>query len=480
MIGLLDSPYGNAAAPSLVHTEKAGRSYAFFVSFVASLGGFLFGYDLVIISGAQIFLREQFHLTPAQFGFATSSAILGCIAGPSLGAWLCDWIGRKNALLFSALLFAISAIGAALPRDIATFNAFRIIGGVGVGVASVSSPMYIAEISPARSRGRLGVMYQLALSIGALIATVVAYFLAKYLPATTSWRWMFASVVVPVTFFAVLLMFVPQSPRWLAERNRFQEALDVFARTDPGESPQNRLDEIRGSLAQETGSFRELLQPGIRQAMFVGVILAVLNNWTGWSSIGYYLPTLFQRAGYHRAADAIGQNAIVMMGSVLFTFIASRLVDRTGRRPLWLAASGSMCFALILAGLIFQLNISGPAVILVLFLCMAPHAVGLGPLPWLMMSEIFPTRIRARAVAVATTFLWVAGFSGPFAFPILESFSEKTIGSNAGVFWLYAAICIFAFFWGLRFLPETRGRSLEEIAGSWLRIRGGWNGENGR
>jgi sugar porter (SP) family MFS transporter len=340
--------------------------------------------------------------------------------------------------------------------------------------------MYIAEIAPARSRGRLGVMYQLALSIGALVATVVAYFLAKYLPATTSWRWMFASVVVPVTFFAVLLMFVPQSPRWLAERNRFQEALDVLARTDPGESPQNRLDEIRGSLAQETGSFRELLQPGIRQAMFVGVILAVLNNWTGWSSIGYYLPTLFQRAGYHRAADAIGQNAIVMMGSVLFTFIASRLVDRAGRRPLWLAASGSMCFALILAGLIFQLNISGPAVILVLFLCMAPHAVGLGPLPWLMMSEIFPTRIRARAVAVATTFLWVAGFSGPFAFPTLESISEKTIGSNAGVFWLYAAICIFAFFWGLRFLPETRGRSLEEIAGSWLRIRGGWNGENGR
>lgn len=448
--------------------ENSGRSYAFFVSLVASLGGFLFGYDLVIISGAQIFLREQFHLTPTQFGFATSSAILGCIAGPSLGAWLCDAMGRKNALLFSALLFTVSAIGAALPRDIATFNAFRIVGGVGVGVASVSSPMYIAEIAPARSRGRLGIMYQLTLSIGALVATIVAYFLARFLPASTSWRWMFASIVVPVALFAVLLMFVPQSPRWLAGRKRFREALDVLNRTGPGENPQVRLDEICDSLAQETGSFQELLQPGMRRAMFVGVTLGVLNNWTGWSSVSYYLPTLFQRAGYHRAADAIGQNVIVMMGGVLFTFVASRLVDRTGRRPLWLAASGFMCFSLILTGLIFQCNISGPPVILALFMCMAPHAAGLGPLPWLMMSEIFPTRIRARAVAVATTFLWVAGFTGPFAFPVLESLSEKTIGSNAGVFWLYAVVCVFAFFWGLRFLPETRGRSLEEIAGSWI------------
>ncbi|MGH9162711.1 MAG: sugar porter family MFS transporter [Vicinamibacteraceae bacterium] len=448
---------------------RATRMYAFFVSFVASIGGFLFGYDLVIISGAQIYLRDQFALSPAQFGFATSSAVLGCIVGPSLGAVLCDRLGRKSTLLVASFLFVAGAIGSALPNDIGTFNVFRILGGVGVGLASIASPMYIAEIAPARSRGRLGIMYQLAITVGALAATVVAYYLAIYLPPDVSWRWMFASVAVPVVAFVGLLLFVPQSPRWLAEQGRYWEAEQVLARIDPDIDSHVQLEEIRSSLSRESGSLRELLEPSMRKPLSIGIVLAVLNNWTGWTSVAFYLPTLFQRAGYAEASAAIGQNVIVQAASVLMTAVAIWLVDRWGRRPLWLATSAAMSLSLLMAGLVFQLQIVGPLVVGVVLLCMAPHSIGLGPLPWLMMSEIYPTRIRARAVAVSTTFLWLAAFSGPYAFPMLDEASRKAIGSGAGVFWLYSAICVFSFLWALRFLPETKGRSLEQIGRLWTR-----------
>lgn len=443
--------------------------YVLFACFVAAIGGFLFGYDLVMISGAQIYLRDQFGLSPAQFGLATTSALLGCIAGPTLGAVLCDRLGRKTTLIIAAGLFTAGAVGTALPHDISTFNVFRIVGGIGVGLASLASPMYIVEIAPTRSRGRLGIMYQLAITIGCLTATIVAYYLAKYLPPQVSWRWMFASVAVPVLIFVACLPFVPQSPRWLAEKGRDAEALAVLARIDKTADAHEQLLAIRSPLSWQSGRFRDLLEPSMRMPMFIGIVLAILNNWTGWTSVSFYLPTLFQRAGYAEASAAIGQNVIVMAANVLLTLVAIRVVDSVGRRPLWLAASAAMSVCMLIAGLFFQLQITGAMVLVVVLCCMAPHSMGLGPLPWLMMSEIYPTRIRARAVAVTTTFLWVAGFSGPYAFPILDSASRKIIGSGAAVFWLYGVICIFSFFWALRFLPETKGKSLEDIASIWKR-----------
>ena len=447
--------------------DSKGTRYAFFLSFVAAIGGFLFGFDLVIISGVQLFLRDQFSLTPAQFGFATSSAILGCILGPSLGAWLCDRIGRKGTLMLSGVLFLIGAIGAGLAPNILVFNLFRIAGGVGVGVSSLASPMYIAEIGPARHRGSLGLMYQLAITIGAVSATVVSYFLARYLSPTLSWRLMLASVAIPVAVFMVLLMRVPQSPRWLAEVGRFDEAFAVLARIDGEDSARVEMNQIREALKAETGTFSELLEPGMRRALLTGIALALFNNWTGWSGIAYYLPTLFQQAGYPQASSAIGQNVLVMAGNVLLTFVSIWLVDRAGRRPLWNITAIAMVGCLIIAGLVFQMHITGPIVVAVIFLCATPHAIGLGPLPWLMMSELYPTRIRARAVSISTTFLWIAGFTGPFAFPMIEAFSKRHVGSVAGVFWFYAVIALLAFVWGLKFLPETKGRTLEEIAQSW-------------
>ncbi|OFX13420.1 MAG: hypothetical protein A2Z18_01475 [Armatimonadetes bacterium RBG_16_58_9] len=432
------------------------------------MGGFLFGYDLVIIAGAQIFVRKEFHLNDAQFGFATSSAILGCIAGPFVGAWLCDWIGRKTTLILAGILFAVGAIGTALPHDIITFNIFRIVGGLGVGFASIASPMYIVEVAPARMRGRLGLMYQLAICVGALISVVVAYNLARMLPESVSWRWMFASTLVPVVGFLTCLPFLPQSPRWLASRNRCEEAMKVFARIGGPDYARTELEGIKESLEEERGSFGELLQPGFRRALVVGVLLALFNNWTGWSGIAYYLPTLFQKAGFVAASDAIYQSVYIFAGNIVLTLIAIWMVDRFGRRPLWIVTSAAMACSLTIAGMVFHNNMTGLMIVLVIFLCAAPHCIGLGPLPWLMMSEIYPTRIRARAVALSTTFLWFAGFTGPLAFPKIAAVSEKMIGSIAGLFWMYAVICVFAFIFGIKLLPETKGKTLEDITKSIL------------
>ncbi len=455
---------------ALVKSSAARKLYAFYIAFVASLGGFLFGYDLVIISGAQIFLRDQFALTPRGFGFATSSAILGCIAGPFLGGWISDRLGRKATLYIAAVLFAIGAIGSALAPDIVVFNIFRILGGIGVGLASLASPMYIAEIAPPERRGMMGLMYQQAVTVGCVMATIVSFALAKNLPLHLGWRWMFASVLVPVIVFTFMLLPIPASPRWLAERGRLDEAFAVLNSILGMEEARKELREIESDLQEEVGGSVELFHPGMRNALAVGILLAILNNWTGWTALGYYLPTLFQQAGFPNPSDALAQNIVINCGSVALTFVGVWLVDRLGRRVLWISCSAAMCLFLIVAGMLFQFHATGELVVFAIFLCLAPHAIGLGPLPWLMMSELYPNKIRAKAVSMTTTALWVAGFTAPLAFPLMEARSTRVLHTISGVFWTYSIICLFSLIWGWKFLPETKGRTLEEIASSWMRV----------
>ena len=448
---------------------KAGRFYAFSIALVAAVGGFLFGYDLAIISGAQVYLREQFSLEGVSFGFATSSALLGCMAGPFLAAWLCDKIGRRQTLIVSVPLFGISAILTAFAPDMITFNIFRIVGGLGVGLCSIASPMYIVEIAPPRIRGGLAIMYQLAMPIGATTSITGAWLFAKYLPETLSWRWMFGSEFLPVIVFFVLLHFVPRSPRWLAEKGRWEEALAVLTRVDGPEYAKEELNEIKESLQKEAGTFSELIQSGIKLALFVGICLAFFNNWTGLTAIGTYKPTLLKMGGFPDTVDAIFQSSLVWGWETLLTIIVIFLVDRFGRRPLWLLCSASMMVFMTLFGFVFHYNITGTPVLLMYFLCCMPHAFGLGALPWLMMSEIFPTHIRAKAVAVTTTVLWFAGWSVQFIFPILSELSEAMVGSIGAAFWLFAGFDILAFIFGIKLLPETKGRTLEEIGASWTK-----------
>ncbi|MBN1344435.1 MAG: sugar porter family MFS transporter [Phycisphaerae bacterium] len=451
------------------HASRGARGtfYVFVIAFVAAVGGFLFGFDLAVIGAANTFLRDQFNLSDSELGFVTASAAIGCIFGPFLGAWLCDALGRKRTMIVASALLAASAIMTAAAPTIAVLNIFRIVGGVGVGLCSVASPMYIAEVAPPAKRGRLGLMYQLAIIVGSVCAPLIAYVLVRSLPDTVSWRWMFASEMAAVVVFVVFLFFLPRSPRWLAEKGRFDEALDVLTNVDGPEYARQEMNEIRTSLEQEPGGFAELLRPGIRYALLIGILLAFFNNWTGWSMMGGYIPLLFERSGLHDRAQAILQFGVAYGFMGVIGVVAIALVDRLGRRPLWLIGSVLMALVTALTGVVFHYQLSGPIVLLVIVLCTVPHGLALGPLPWLMMSEIFPTRIRAKAVAITTTFLWITIYSGAQLFPMVSGFSERTIGSPALAFWLFTVVCLLAIIFGWRMLPETKGRTLEEIAASW-------------
>lgn len=465
--------------------RRPGNTYVRFIAFVAAIGGFLFGFDLGMIGAANIYLRDQFHLDDRQLGLATASAVLGCIFGPFLGAWLCDAIGRKRTMICAAFLLALSAILTAVPdplpgmsdqATLAVFNIFRAVGGLGVGLCSIASPMYIAEVAPPARRGGLGLMYQLAIVVGHIAAPAIGWVIVVSLGNAGEvaevawqqpWRWMFFSETVCVLLFVSFVFRLPRSPRWLAQKGRYDEALDVLTRIDGPEYARREMEEIRASLAQESGGWSELFAPGMRYALLIGVLLAFFNNWTGWSVIGGYVPMLFEMSGLDDRARAILQFAVTYGFMGAMTVVSLVLMDRVGRRPLWLFASLLMAAITAGTGLVFHFQLTGPVVLLVIALCTVPHGIALGGIPWLMMSELFPTRIRAKAVSVTTTFLWITIFSGAYLFPALTSVSIQLVGSIAGAFWLFTAICLLAFVFGLVMMPETKGRTLEDIAGSW-------------
>lgn len=442
-------------------------AYTFYIAFAASVGGFLFGYDLAVMGVANLYLKTQFELSPFWFGFSTASATLGCAAGPFLGAWLCDRFGRKKTLLAASLLLALGALLTAIPRDIITFNVFRIVGGIGVGLCSIASPMYIAEISPFRRRGALGFMYQLAIVAGCILSILVACLLAEDNLNSSCWRWMFGSEMVPVALFIGFLLFIPETPRWLAAQGREDEALAVLTRIDGSDYAHQEITEIRKSLNEETGSFRELFQPGLRLAILVGILLAIFNNYTGWSGIYSYLPAIFKMAGYLGHNDANYQYLIAFSFMGLMTLLACPLVDRLGRRPLWLIGALTMIGANYLMFCLFQNHVTGTPILVGVCLMAIPHSFALGPLPWLMMSELYPTRNRARAVAITTTVLWITSFFPVQLFPILEKYSREFFVTVAGVFYFYAILSFLALLFGWFMLPETKGKTLEQIAESW-------------
>ncbi|MDP6060378.1 MAG: sugar porter family MFS transporter, partial [Pirellulaceae bacterium] len=362
-------------------------------------------------------------------------------------------------------------------RSIMTvFNIFRAIGGLGVGLCSIASPMYIAEVAPPKKRGRLGLMYQLAIVCGHIVAPAIGYLVVISLPQSDGvaeiawqqpWRWMFASETVCVLVFVSFVFSLPRSPRWLAEEGRHEEALKVLSQVEGPDYARREIEQIRSSLEQEAGGWGELLAPGMRYAMLIGILLAFFNNWTGWSIIGAYIPVLFEMSGLEDRAAAIGRFALTYGAMGLMTVVSLVLMDRVGRRPLWMFASLLMAVITCATGLVFHLELTGSIVLIVIMLCTVPHGIALGGIPWLMMSELFPTRVRAKAVSITTTFLWVAIFSGAYLFPALTTVSTVLVGSVGVAFWLFTVICILSFLFGWWMMPETKGRTLEEIAESW-------------
>lgn len=459
----------------LTHKASGSWVYVLFVSLVATLGGLLFGYDTAVISGAIGFLKEFFDLTPAMVGWAASSALVGCVFGAAFAGTVSDRIGRKKVLLIAAICFFVSAVGSAMPHNLTEFVLYRILGGLAVGAASMMSPLYIAEISPARIRGRMVSLNQLAIVSGMLVVYFVNYFIEGY-GATLGeswnlqygWRWMFGSEAVPALMLFVLMFFVPESPRWLVKNRCEDKAREILCRVDGSTHAESELAAIRENLARESGSVIQLLRPGQRLMLMIGVALAILQQVTGINAILYYAPEIFKNLGF--AMDvALLQTVAVGAVNMLFTLVAIWSVDRFGRKPLMICGAAGMGLSLTVLGFAFCFQKSGAWVLIFILGYIACFAMSLGPVVWVILSEIFPMRIRGRAMAISTVALWISCYLVSQTFPILNDHPVLVrLFHHAFPFWIYAVFCAITIVITIRFVPETKGRSLEEIERMWL------------
>jgi MFS transporter, SP family, xylose:H+ symportor len=454
-------------------TGELHLRYLWTIAFVAALGGLLFGYDWVVIGGAKPFYEVYFHLTSeASIGWANSCALLGCFAGSLLAGPSSDRFGRQKLLVLSALLFALSSILTGWAHSFDAFITWRIIGGVAIGLASNVSPMYIAEISPAPWRGRLVSLNQLAIVIGILAAQLINWRIAEKIPAGSlqavlatswnaqfGWRWMFTAVAVPAVLFLFLAPFIPESPRWLAGRNDQQGALDVLTRIGGQQYARSELAVIQGSLAapHESSGWRELLSAHGRKLLAIAAALAILQQWSGINILFNYAQEVYRSAGY--GVSEILFN-IVITGAInlVFTVIAMLLVDRFGRRKLMIFGCIAIGASHLAASAAYRSHARGTWVLVLTLCAIAFYATSLAPITWVLITEIFPNRMRASAVSVSVATLWVASFLLTYTFPLLN----RAIGTS-GAFLLYAVICFAGAAFVFAAVPETNGRPLETI-----------------
>ena len=456
--------------------QSGSIAYLVRVCLVATLGGLLFGYDTAVISGAIGFLQTHFSLDATAKGWAAACALVGCVLGVTGAGVLSDRFGRRNVLILSAVLFLVSAIGTAMPRTLGEFIFFRILGGLGVGAASMSSPMYIAEISPAHIRGRMVSVNQLAIVFGMLVVYFVNYFIAglgdEAWNVNVGWRWMFASEALPALLLLVLLFFVPESPRWLTKQNRADEAEEILTRIGGADHARAELAEITDAITHESGSLGQLLQPGMRVVLAIGVVLAVLQQITGINVFLYYGPEIFKDIAGARIDAALLQTVLVGAMNLAFTVIAIWTVDKIGRKPLMIVGSAGMGIALVGLGTAAYYQQTETWVLTFILGYIACFALAVGPVTWVILSEIFPTRIRGRAMAVATFCLWVANFIVSQTFPMMDENAWLVQNyHHAFPFWLYAFFCGVSAVFVWRWVPETKGKTLEAIEKMWHRAK---------
>lgn len=443
--------------------------YILLLTLAAALGGFLFGYDTAVVSGAIGFLRTHFQLTTDLTGWAASSLLVGCMAGCMIAGPVGDRFGRKPSLILCALLFAASSVASAFPSTLAQFAWSRFAGGIAIGAASMLSPLYIAEISPEKYRGTLVALYQLAIVIGILVVFFVNLQIQRLGDETwnthTGWRWMFASLAIPSLLFSLLMALVPESPRWLMKMGRRSQAQAVLERVGGPDNAAREIQQIETALRQEEGRWMELFTGGYGRALVIGILLAVFGQFSGINAIMYFAPEIFKAAG--SATDAaFTQTVTVGIFNVVFTFVAIWLVDRAGRKPLLIAGTLVQVVSLSLVGLMFHRGVQGVPLLGGILLFVAAFAVAMGPIPWIVNAEIFPTKVRGRAMALAIFMLWLADFIVTQTFPRLR----EGIGP-AATFWLYAGCSLLSTIFVILMVPETKGRTLEEIEAFWRQRR---------
>ena len=438
------------------------RRFVYLAAAISALGGLLFGYDVGVISGAILFIKEEFSLSPLMEEIVVSSVLLGSLAGAAIGGIMADRLGRRRLLIITAVVFGCGAIGAALAPDTTWLIVARIVAGAAIGIASFVAPLYISEIAPVEVRGKLVSVNQLALTCGIVISYLIDYAFA----GAQAWRWMFALAVIPAGAFGIGLIFIPNSPRWLVARGHTDRARAVLKRIRIPDQVESELSDIQHSLTQQKGSWSELLSPLLRMAMIVGVGLAIAQQVTGINTVIYYAPTILKFAGLSSAPAAILASVGVGIVNVALTVVAMLLIDRIGRRPLLLISLAGMAVSLFVLGLAFSLpQLSGSLgwiAITSLMLYVGSYAVGLGPVFWLILSEIYPLRIRGRAMSVGTIANWGANLLVALSFLTLTQFLGKP-----ATFWLYAVVTIGAWLFAFFLVPETKGQSLEQIEAHW-------------
>ncbi|MEP7251486.1 MAG: sugar porter family MFS transporter [Ginsengibacter sp.] len=447
--------------------NQGSKWYVYKATIVAAVGGLLFGYDTAVVAGAIGFIQKRYDLSSTMVGWVASCALIGCIVGAMFAGKLSDAIGRKKVLILSAILFAISSLGIAMPMSLNWFVFFRLIGGLGIGIASMLAPMYISEIAPAKIRGQLVSINQLGIVCGILLiyfvnATIAGWYDEAW-NVSTGWRWMFGSGIFPSVIFLILLFFVPESPRWLAQKERWNDAELILAKINGSVKAKSELDEIKAALNIEKSSFSDILKPGVRKALMIGILLCIFAQITGINAIMYYAPEIFKSTG-DASGSALMQTVLVGVINVLFTLVAIKYVDKWGRRTLLLIGSSGMAVCLAIVGSAFYFGFAKGYLVLIAILgYIAFFAISLGPLAFVVISEIFSNRNRGAAMSVCIFFLWVSVYVVSQTFPMLLD----SIGS-AFTFWIYMLMAIVAFIFILKMIPETKGKSLEEIELSWL------------
>ncbi len=435
---------------------KEGKMLRF--AFTAALGGLLFGFDTAVISGTTEMIQSVFNMTDAQLGWAVSSALVGCVVGAIAVGRPGDIYGRRNMLIVTAVLLFASAVWTGAARSYTEFWMARVLGGFGVGGASVMAPMYIAEIAPARKRGRLVSTAQLAIVLGIVVAFFSNYLLAFI--GDTSWRFMFWAEAVPATVYFAMLFFVDESPRWLVRVGRKEEALAVIRETNPDEDSEQVLDEIVVSLADEEASKHiRLFHMPYRRLVLIGMVVGVLNQCTGINAIMYYAPMIFKAAGFAQDS-ALLQTVVVGTTNLIFTFVGMALIDKLGRKTLLMIGGIAMPIFLGLFAYGYIQQIPGYFLVTCMLVYVMFFCTTQGIVIWVILSEMFPNRIRARASAISSFALWVACALNAFLFPVLKA--KIDIGP---IFIFYAAVTFASFFFFWKYLVETKGRTLEEIEG---------------
>jgi sugar porter (SP) family MFS transporter len=449
------------------------RIYIWLAASAGALGGLLFGYDWVVIGGAKPFYERYFQLdSPSIEGWAMSCALIGCLIGAIVSGGLSNRFGRKKLLTLAALVFAASSLGTGLAMHFTAFVAWRMSGGFAIGLASGISPMYIAEISPAKLRGRLVSLNQLAIVFGILLAQFVNWLIARPVPpgATAQeillswngqwgWRWMFAVTAIPAMVFLAATLLIPESPRWLASRGRDQQALGVLQRLG-GQAYANQVladFKIASEAGPQRSVFRDLSSPGIARILVLGVVLAVLQQWCGINVIFNYAQEIFAAAGY-QVSDILFNIVVTGAVNVVFTLVALSTIDRYGRRFLLLTGISGLVVIYAVLGLFYRMHLQGKPLLVLVLAAIACYAMSLAPATWVVIAEIFPNRIRSSAMSIAVTALWTACFLLTYTFPLLNA----ALGA-AGTFWTYAAICLAGLLFLYLRLPETQGKSLEEL-----------------